>query len=124
MKKPRVQPKHVLTVGSALSAVVLGLELMGFLQYEGAYVSSGIMLLAFGLVIAVDYYNERGNGTRMADVVAFAVVGSALVLGLVCVASFSIVGWEKLVGFMFVLLAGVMTYSMLRDKKEEQHVKV
>lgn len=112
-------PKHVLTIGSALSAAILGLELMGFLQFEGSYVSAGVMLFAFGVVIAVDYWNERSVGTvglRVADVIAFVVVACAFALGIVCMASISLEGWEKVAGFLFILLAAVMTFSMLREK--------
>lgn len=113
----KILPKYILTVGSALSAIITGLHFMELINLGGMNVVNGVMLITFSGVIAVDYWNERNTGTRISDVIALSVVVPAFILGVIILLGIPFTGWEKLVGFMFVLLSVIMAYLMLTEKK-------
>src|SRR4030067_2070696 len=83
----RVLPKHVLTVGSISASIFTGLNLMGLIPFGGLSFTNGIMMITFGLVIAVDFFNERRGKVpqdlRLLEVVALTLLVPALFLGVI-----------------------------------------
>ena len=123
-KMTRILPKHVLTAGSVLTSVVTGLNMMELIPYGGLTLTNGIMMLTFGLVVAVDFFNERrkrySKGVRLLEVIALTLIVPAFCLGVITILEIPVLGWEKLTGFVFIALSVAMAYSVITEERNEE----
>lgn len=116
----KILPKYILAAGSILVSVFTGLNMMGLIPFGGLSFTTGIMMITFGLVVAIDFFNEKRNGiTRtitLMDLVALTLIIPAFCFGIISFLDISLIGWEKLMGFVFIALSIAMGYSIVKEE--------